>query len=794
MDEFKSALQPDSDIRARYEKASRIMQGVFTKELTCNDTVFPVWIGDSDCFWYVRHTRATQEYRLVNAKEARNEPAFDHVALAAALSRAAGGAEVDPANLPLEQLEMALSPRIVTFDAFDRRWRYDDTAGTLDEVRALPQKVAPSPCGRYLIARKDHNLWLTDTETGEERPLTTDGAADFSYGAPGSTWGWEMPGGPQLAWAPDSSRVLTIQRDTRAVGRTPISHTVPADGSIRPKVQHVPIALPGDDALETYRLVSIDIKSGAQTEADYHQLISDRNSWTFFDSRMGWWSKDSRRVYFVDIDRYRKDVKVVEMDADSGACRVLFHETSDTHVRLQLLHAPAFLPLPDADELVWPSERSGAMQYYLYDLQTGAVKRQLTLGPGLVRNPVRYIPETRDLFLQTSGWRNEINPYYRDVVRLNLETGACEDVASGDHECVAVSQPRDMLTSFFKPLGLPNGACAVSPTGDFVVVTETRVDHPSVTRLYDRDGAALMTVEEADVSHLPEGWQWPEPVLLKAADGATDIHGIIYRPSDFNGAASYPVILLNFNQPEFATVSKGSFGNGVGAGRYYLTGAALAELGFIVVHIDGRGSPERDKAFYDESYGNMDRANLLEDQMAGLQQLAAKYPFMDMTRVGIASILSGGSGAVQGMLKYPDFFKVGVSTCLHDSRLISTALASDEFEGPDVNRSYPEDLAHQLKGKLFLSHGMLDIDISVAATMRLVDALQRANKDFDLLLLPRMGHGGGEYKYLLRRSWDYFVRHLAGVEPPKEFDIPPLFGANKFLQIRKKASEGATSK
>ena len=266
-------------------------------------------------------------------------------------------------------------------------------------------------------------------------------------------------------------------------------------------------------------------------------------------------------------------------------------------------------------------------------------------------------------------------------------------------------------------------------------------------------------------------WKFPEPVTLLAADGKTDLYGLLFRPSTFSPDKSYPIVSYGFNTPELPRVPKGSFSNGSACGRYYLEAAALAELGFIVVQIDARGTPYRSKAFQDESYGWAESAGNLDDHVSGIQQLAEQYPFMDLKRVGICS-LGGGVGAVQGLLQYPEFFKVGVAGMLHDSRLMAAPMWSDKYEGvqgPDFNYKYPEAYVENLKGKLLLIHGMLDFCTLPANVFRLVDALQKSNKDFDMLLLPSLGHGHSSYP--VRRAWDYLVSHLQGITPPKEFNL-----------------------
>ena len=258
---------------------------------------------------------------------------------------------------------------------------------------------------------------------------------------------------------------------------------------------------------------------------------------------------------------------------------------------------------------------------------------------------------------------------------------------------------------------------------------------------------------------------------MKAADGKTDIYGLVYRPSDFSPEQSYPVVSDVFSTPDFPWVPKGSFSNNIVYGKGYMRAAALAELGFIVVQIDGRGASFRDKAFQDTSYGWIESASCLEDHIAGICQLAERYPFMDLTRVGINS-LAGGTGAVQALLQHPDFYRVGVARQIHDSRLMATSMWSDMFEGlagPDASRAYPEAYADKLQGPLLITAGMLDGCTLPSTAFRVIGALQKANKSFDMLVLPNLGHDFTGYAK--KRQWDYFVTHLLGEMPPEDFKL-----------------------
>ena len=776
---------------ARYRRAQTLLKGIFTKNIAFNSTVFPIWIDDSDCFWYEREQKSGKEYRLVDAKTASNEVAFDHNILATILAEKVTQ-EVDANNLPIHQVTVELEEPftiseeasevsatkksvILHFTAFNNRWGYHTRTGNCMAVDFKTPDCAVSPDGKQGIFIRDFNLWHRYLETGEERALTQDGEEDYVYGIGVGCFAPADYTDVQIRWSPDSTRIFAVQRDTRQVKTVPNIQYVPQDGSVRPQLLENKLAYPGDDNIETLRLLSIDIKSGQQQEANYRHVPVTRNTGSFFSTNLGWWSNDNRRTYFVDVERNYKTARVVEFDTHTGTTRILFEETTDTHISLMLNNdeCPELVPLPETSELLWFSERSGWPHLYLYDLETGELKKVVTQGEWLVRNVIKVDAKRREIFVQTAARTLDRDPYYRDLCRIHMDTGEITQLISSDHEYWTVTQ-NHIGTMYAKMIGRDvSSACGVAPTGNFAVVTRSRADDIPVTLLLDRHGQLVLELETADVTALPDNWQWPEPVKLIAADGTTDIYGLVFRPSYFSSDRTYPVISSVFNVPDLPHVPKGSFTNGGSFGMQYLDGAALAELGFIVVQIDGRGTPYRSKAFHDESYGWVESASNLDDHIAGIQQLAKRYPYMDLERVGITNHPLGGGGVVNALLLHPDFYKVGVAMSSYDSRFLSAELCGEKYEGNTgrlENYQYPEEHVEKLEGKLLLMNMMLDRHAPVASVFRIVDALQKANKDFDLLLLPVLG-----YSYMVRHAWDYLVKHLQGTEPPKEFKLTTVF-------------------
>ena len=779
----------NQNMEARYQRAQTLMQGVWTDTLVSNDTVYPFWIGDSDCFWYVRTTKhgkgdsaqTGKEFRLVDAQKATNNMAFDHALLAAALAEAAQQ-PVDANNLPISQADMQLDSeklnenllKTVSFNAFDQRWCFDTKTKACTQMELTPIDWEVSPDGKCAVFVRDFNLWIRELATGEERALTRDGEEFFIYGLAGRMSGFVFEPRVQARWSADSKRVYTVQHDERQLKSLPIVNHVPMDGSLRPTVEYNKMAYPGDDHIATLRLLCIDIETGHIQDANYRQIPVTRNSLGLFSSNLAWWSTDSRRAYFVDVERDFKTVRVVEFDTHNGETKVLLKETTDTQINLMINgdEQPAFRPLPETGELLWFSERSGWAHLYLYDLETGALKNTVTQGEWLVRHIVDIDLTRREVVIQTLGRIQDRNPYYQDLCRAHLDTGELTPWVSSDHEIAAVTY-KD-FNVYFNFAGFPHDlrqANGVSPTGSFAVVTQSRADEVPRSFIVNRKGDSCLELEVADTSGLPDTWRWPEPVKVLAADDRTELQGLVFRPSDFSAEKSYPVLTYVLSSPDFPITVGGSFGNVIFGGAFYLEAAALAELGFIVLQIDTRGAAYRSKAFKDESYGWVESACNFDDLISATRQLAERYAYMDSNRVGIVS-LWGGPGGLQGLLKHPDFYSVGVSSQLHDSRLMSAPLWGEMYEGttgPKAEYQYPEAMADKLEGKLLLINGMIDFMTPPTAVFRVVEALQKANKDFDLLLLPSLGHGTSSY--VMRRTWDYLVKHLLKTEPPKEFSL-----------------------
>ena len=765
---------------ARYEKARKLIHGRVDKSIAFNTTLYPHWIGGSDCFWYRRELDhdGNHQYRLVDAGAQTNSNAFDHAVLADALQKATGEA-VNAKKLSLVNLEIDLNPRRISFTAFERFWVYDDEKNKLEEQNHTPDNWKPSPDGRFVVFDKDHNLWLQDLESGEAQALTTDGHTHYVYGGTATAYGRDEMKTLEVIWSPDSQRLFAVIKDNEQVKPgPPLVEHVSSDGSVRPRIVEADrrVALPGDDQIECYRMIAIDIESGAIMPADYPPCPVFAPIYVgFFTGKRGWWSSDSRRAYFIDFLRGGNTGRLIEFDTQTGQTRIVIEETSDYRFCfIPDTHLGALLvPLPETQELIWYTERSGSAHLYLYDLKTGEEKNAITSGDYVVRGVLHVDAKRREVWIQTGDRKEGRHPVYADICRVNIDTGTLIEIVSTDHEYVVT----DGLSRVSL---LDRQSVGVSASGNYVVSTRSRVDEAPVSVLFDREGRALLVVEEADVSGLPEGWTWPEQALVTAADGKTILDAVLWFPSDFEPEKSYPVIDASWGGAPPPPV--GSFSNNPASSRMYLEPAAMAELGFVVVQVNQRGAAVgagdtggvRDVAYSNaHEFWNCISPNMV-DVVGGIKELGRTRPYMDLDRVGIG-LYPSSAVPMGGMLRFPDFYKVGV-TC---NAYLDLRLAGEFYsytgqplpEGALDNHPF-HDMVSSLKGKLLMMHGMMNPCTPVAATFGFVEALHKANKDFDMLVLPSLGHGTNDYHdYTIRRRWDYFVTHLLGETPPKEFDL-----------------------
>lgn len=768
----------------RYQDAQILAQEFCTKKIVINDAVYPSWANDTKIFIYVRNNRLGKEFRIVDAELATNTLAFDHEMLARLLSLENGGVDVDAKDLPITEVCIETNPLRFCFEAFDYYWEFNakikscNSQGPVKPKNFFAASEAGellSPDGDKIAFFRDFNLWVRDVSTGDERALTTDGTRVFGYG------GDILPGGDfsvRARWSPDSLYLFTFQLDLQEVREHPEINLF-RDKSTD-VVESPRIALPGDDKIESLRMVVVSVSDGNQLAIDYPKIpnmITSEIGCHFFSFNLGWWSSDGKFAYFVDISRGSQSIKVVELDIKTGCTRVLLEEISETFVKLRsdVTTFPLMLPLPETDELVWFSESTGNGHLYLYDIKTGMLKNSITKGQGWVRDIIHYSSGRRELLIQTAGRNPKTNPYYRDICRVNIDSGELFPITTENFEHTVYLPDWICLPAKVSFGVASSNTSGVSPCGDYIVTTRARVDTLPESVLLDRNGREILVVETADVSGLPDDYHWPESVQMKAADGRTDIFGVMYRPTGFSPDNTYPVVEYSCSSRMYSCTPHSGFSNNLALGFFSHLANALSALGFIVLIIDGRGTPLRDKAFQDYQFGKPAAANAIEDRMAGIRQLAKRYEFMDLNRIGMVETESTSTG-IYGLLHHSDFYKVGVEHCLAEDTYMFASLSETynfvlDPAGDFNNLSFKESIANgdlsSFDGKLLLVQGMFSI-LGVGSTFSLVQALQNANKNVDMLCLQSRN---GMPSYATRREWDYLVSHLHGIEPPDDFKL-----------------------
>ncbi len=767
---FASAQQPASGPRtltaADYARAERFLGSNLSPLVYHN--VRPTWLAD-DRFWYRDPKPEGSEFVLVDAVRGTHGPAFDHARLAAALS-AAAGRTYDALHLPFNDFEFAPGEKAISFNVRRQRWKCDLVANTcVSEGPPEASTTAPpserenrgafaarnavfSPDGKHAVFIRDWNLWMRDVASGKESQLTRDGVKDFGYATDNA--GWVRSDRAIVRWSPDSKKIATFQQDQRNVGEMYLVDTRVG----HPKLDAWKYPLPGDAVVTMIERVIIDVDAPRvirlQMPPDQHRgslcdhLICRGNEWDDVQ-----WSPDSTRLAFVSTSRDHKREQLRVADAATGAIREVFEETSPTYYesgngRVNWRY------LPVSKEFIWYSERDNWGHLYLYDLQTGKLKQQITSGNWAVSELLHVDEKNRQVYFLGVGREPGRDPYFSHLYRVGF-----------DGKNLTLLTPEDA-----------NHDVTMSSSGHFFVDSYSKRDVPATAVLRDNNGKMLSTIATTDITRvLATGWKPPTPFTVKARDGQTDLYGLMYKPTNFDPAKRYPIINHIYPGPQGGSVGGRAFTVGRGDTQ------SLAELGFIVIELDGMGNPFRSKKFHDAYYANMGD-NTLPDQVAGMKELAARYPWIDLDRAGIYGHSGGGFATADAMFRYPDFFKVGISEAgNHDNRSYEDDWA-EKWQGllerkADGTTNYDDqanqNIAKNLKGHLLLAHGTLDDNVPPYNTLLVVNELIKANKDFDLLLLPNRRHGFGNEPYMVRRRWDYFVRWLLGAEPPQGYQIKP---------------------
>lgn len=746
------------------------------EKLVSQTKVSPNWINDGNTFWYLLKDEDGKRFVFVDAASGEKRPAFDHERLAAELSRETG-TYVTHNKLPFDEIDLNTA-NVMRFTIGEDDWQcalsdYQCTKlGSEDEPEMTELE---SPDGNWIAFARDHNLWIRNTSGEETRQLSKGGEEGLGYGSPIISplidAGLAKPDDshypipelfPAAIWSPDSKKIISHQLDERNVGQYHLLQTVPLNGDTRQRMFSFPYPLPGDEELVKASLKIYDIESGHEIpvhlpplDVYYFGTPLKRKKGKMAGNNV-WWDEDSQKLYVTVRGRGFFTLELHVVDATTGESRRIISETSTTPIDPHLTSAgdPNIRVINGGEEILWFSQRDGWGHLYLYDGNSGELKRQLTSGPWVVADVMHVDEESRKVYFTGLGREEDRDPYFAHLYQVSLDGGDVE-----------LLTPEDM-----------DHFIQFSPSGDYFTDTCSTVSTPPVTLLRAADGKLVCELERANIERLlATGWQPPERFKAKARDGTTDVYGVIFRPSTFDPSEHYPVLDNIYGGPQvnqspvsFADLSRNNRASG------FWQAQALAELGFIVVMIDGLGMPLRSKAYHDISYRNLGDAGL-PDHIAALEQLSHRYPYLDLSRVGIFGHSGGGYASCRAMFTYPEFYKAAVSSSGNHDDPVYNPGWTERYMGYPVGDHYIDhsNKAHaaNLEGKLFLVHGDMDENVHMAGTTLVVDALIKANKDFDLLIMPNRAHPLTDDPYFIRRRWDFFITHLIGATPPEGYKI-----------------------
>jgi dipeptidyl-peptidase 4 len=714
----------------------------------------PHWLpGTPDLFWYRREVDGGHEDVVVDAASGLRRTDFDTAELAREVALVYGNSARAPAETGLLK----------------------------------------SPNGQLAVESREGNLWVVNLLDHSERRLTSDGDPVAGYGIAPDNWmanviPRERAGAAsppmETYWAPNSRTVLVPYIDQGHVAPYPYIESAPADGSFRPKLHPIRIPLVGEHP-STFEWMLIDTETGAKHRVDlpYQALLTLQQDMTAY--REISWSQDAKHLYLVAHGGNMESAYVFDVSTSSGSSRTVLEE----HLAPRAdLNSTSYNPVNvrvvrNGRELIWFSQRDGWGHLYRYDMRDGKLLNRITDGAWLVRDIID-VDEARGIIYFTGAGREGGDPYFRYLYRVNFD---------GRDLRLLSPEPADHLLlpnrHFVLSLDGMSSYAPVSPSGRYVVYNYSRIELP--TRLVIRrvaDASLVGEIDQADAAALyAAGWRPPESFTVKAADGKSDLWGTIYRPSDFDARKRYPIIDAQYASPLTAVVPHNFYQ--AFRGIQPLAPSSYAELGFIVVSVDARGTTYRSREFSQARYGELNRAGL-DDHIAAIRALAQTRPYFDLDRVGVVGHSYGGFAALRAMLEFPEFFKVGISSAaMVDTQGMYADYHWSAFQGrprygdgtewrpspadiPDNWQSLnASGMAEKLTGKLLLQMGELDENVPPGQILQFVDALIKANKDFELMYLPNRDHQFIGEGYVVRRDWDFMVRHLLGRQPPPGYRI-----------------------
>ena len=727
-----------------YKRAEQQLSN-HTSKLVTGTVDYPLW-SENGTLVYRSHTESGNQFYKVDIKNNKKSLAFDHKKLADSLARITES-EINHDKLPFYQVTFS-SATDIKISVKGKSYQCDLTS-YLCQLDTLTKKRNEnlSPNGKRAVFIRDHNLWLRDLASNKESQLTTDGIKDFGYAT--NNAGWVRRDSPVVTWAPDSTKLTTFKHDGRKVGDMGIVSTAVG----HPDIDVWKYPLPGDEHIFAIHRVVIDVESKKITSLD---MAPDAHRSTITDHVAGRngelldidWAADSKTFAFVSSTRDHKTATLKIADAKTGKVKTVMAEIQKSFFESGVAGI-SWKYLEKTNEAIWFSQRSNWGHLYLVDLATGDIKHQITKGDWTVIE-LLHIDDTTGKLIFTGAGKEGSDPYYHYLYSVNKD--------GSDLTLLTPEKKHHRIT--------------LNKAGTHFLDRTATPTTAEVSIVRSINNAKEFTIENMDISKLKaSGWQAPVEFIVKDRNGEHDIYGLMYKPTNFDASKSYPVVNYLYPGPQVGSIRGRHFRSSRGDNQ------AIAELGFIVIEIDALGTPGRSKAFHEFYYGNMGDSGI-PDQVSAIKQLAKRHSWLDATRVGIWGHSGGGFASTRALLTFPDFYSVAVSQAgNHDNRNYADEWG-EKYHGVEVKNedgtSNYDSQANQLsveglKGKLLIAHGTTDTNVPPYNTLIVVEALIKANKDFDMLMLPNRGHGFAREPYMMRKRWDYFVEHLMGATPPKEF-------------------------
>lgn len=699
------------------------------QDLVRGERLVPRWRQDGAQFWFAAENAGGIEYRLVDPDTRSIRPLFDHARLESAIRAVSGG----PGLAGISDIEFDFDTQELTFEIEKRRWNYSTRTGSL---AAKPKdEGAASPDRRWRVLVRDYNLYLEDAGTARVRQLTTDGTAERPYARPVVNLKEMVAQGtsvpvidPDVVWSPDSRRFVTYRMNLEGARRLSAVQSTPPSGG-PPRVFDYVYPMAGDERVPSAETVIVTAESGQVT-----RVAVPTQDMLYYGGPGYEWTRDGSAILQSVAERGYRALRLYSIDATSGKSTILAIDESD---RLVDIYAHRWTYLPASDSVIWMSADAG--WHHAFRVNRAGERVRLTSGAWTVAELAGSDSAGDAVYVIGRGRESGRDPYLRHLYRVG-----------SDGREISLLTPEAVDHDVF-----------VSPDGRYFVDNMSLIGRPTFTRLRStRDGAVVMELQEADVSEMMRlGLRYPEAFTVAAADGRTPLYGAFYKPSFFDPGKQYPVVEYMYSGPHTITTPK-SFVDGL---TRVDACHAVAELGFIVVVVDGRGTSGRGKAFLEPAFGRLHAVGL-DDHVAALEALAAERPYMDISSVGVYGYSAGGYDVVRAMTERPDFYKVGVAASgNHDNRL-DKAVWNEQWLGADADTGYEENSnvtwAPRLEGSLLLAHGELDENVPVAATLRLVDALVRADRHFEMLILPGADHYLFKSPYFNRVRFEFLAREL----------------------------------